>query len=153
MSAPASSNLLHVSCLFCGFPGIAAGSAHWHASNEGEFNMPWEITVDHAADVYVADWRNDRIQKFDPDGRFIAGFGCPGRGKEQFHWPSGVAVDREGYIYAYAADWGNERVQHLEPDGQFIAEFRGEAGWSKLARDWFNIANQDLLEEWPVLCD
>ena len=30
----------------------------------------WGIEIDKNGDVYVADWRNDRIQKFAPDGRF-----------------------------------------------------------------------------------
>lgn len=117
-----------------------------YGSNDGEFNLPWGITVDHAGDIYVADWRNDRIQKFDADGRFIAGFGSPGQGHAQFRRPSGVAVDRDGHILV--ADRGNERVQLLGPDGRFIAEFHGESGWSKLAQEWFDIANKDLLAEW-----
>ena len=33
------------------------------------------ITVDDEGDVYVSDWRNDRIQKFGADGEFIFQFG------------------------------------------------------------------------------
>ena len=40
-------------------------------SGDGEFNIPWGIDIDKHGDVYVADWRNDRIQKFAPDGRFL----------------------------------------------------------------------------------
>jgi len=57
------------------------------------------------------------IQKFTSEGQFVARFGEAGQGKGQFHGPSSVAADSEGYIYV--ADWGNERVQVLGPDGSF----------------------------------
>ena len=44
--------------------------AKWgsEGSGDGELNMPWGITVDKHDNVYIADWRNDRIQKFDSGG-------------------------------------------------------------------------------------
>jgi DNA-binding beta-propeller fold protein YncE len=124
--------------------GKFLGSWGRGGNSEGEFDLPWGIAVDRWGNVYVADWRNDRIQKFDPQGRFLASFGNPGRGEGAFHRPAGVAVDHEGTIYV--ADWGNHRIQVLGPDGTFLAQFRGEAGLSKWAQDYF-IANQDELEE------
>ena len=106
--------------------------------------MPWGIAVDAAGDVYVADWRNDRIQKFDPDGSHIASWGASGQGEGEFHRPSGVAVDGEGDIYV--ADWGNERLQVLGADGGFRVALRGESGVSKWGEDYFT-ANRDELEE------
>jgi DNA-binding beta-propeller fold protein YncE len=55
--------------------------------------------VDTGGDVYVADWRNDRVQKFTAEGRFLMQLGARGDGDGQFNRPSGVAVDREGRIY------------------------------------------------------
>ena len=75
------------------------------------------------------------MQKFSADGSFLASFGETGQGEGQFHRPSGVAVDGEGFIYV--ADWGNERVQVLEPDGGFQLLFRGRATISKWAADYF----------------
>src|ERR671914_3018697 len=62
----------------------------------GEFNLPWGIAVDRSGAVYVADWRNDRVQKFDPAGKFLAAYGTSGRGDGEFRRPAGVAVDAEG---------------------------------------------------------
>jgi len=119
----------------------AWGSA---GASNGKFNTPWGIALDGAGGVYVADWRNDRIQKFDDSGQHLASWGGPGQGDGEFHRPSGVAVDKNGMVYV--ADWGNERVQVLGPDGAFVAKFRGEAGLSKWADDYF-AANAHELEE------
>ncbi|MGQ4807226.1 hypothetical protein NKDENANG_00570 [Candidatus Entotheonellaceae bacterium PAL068K] len=115
-----------------------------HGSGAGEFNMPWGISTDREGNVYVADWRNDRIQKFDAEGTHLASWGASGQGQGELHRPAGVAVDQEGNLYV--ADWGNERVQVLGPDGSFQAMFRGEAGLSRWAEDYF-MSNQDELEE------
>ena len=67
-----------------------------YGSAEGELNMPWGICVDEFGDVYVADWRNDRVQKFTADGEFIFSIGGSGEGEGQFNRPSGVTVDDHG---------------------------------------------------------
>ena len=54
------------------------------------------MTIDCQGGVYVADWRNDRIQKFSCDGSFLANFGESKEGDGQFYQPSGLAVDSEG---------------------------------------------------------
>ena len=70
--------------------------------------------------MYVADWRNDRIQKFSPDGQHLASFGQSGSGVGQFNRPSGVCVDKDGDIYI--ADRQNDRVQVLAPNGRFLCQ-------------------------------
>ena len=78
--------------------------------------MPWGVATDSAGTVYVSDWRNDRIQKFEADGRFVTEF--DGRdGGDGFARPNGLAVS-EGRIYV--CDWWNDRVQVLNADGQVI---------------------------------
>ena len=108
--------------------------AKWgrHGSGDGEFNMPWGIAVDELGDVYVADWRNDRIQKFTGDGSFIFKFGSSGQADAKFNRPAGVAVDMDGDIYV--ADTGNNRVQLFNHEGRFVQKFLGDATLSKSAR-------------------
>jgi DNA-binding beta-propeller fold protein YncE len=105
--------------------------------------MPWGVTVDTQGDVYVADWRNDRIQKFTSSGAFLVSYGESGNSAGQFHRPSGVAVDPEGYLYI--SDWGNERLQVLSPDGDCVANLRGQATLSKWAEEFFAV-NPDERE-------
>ena len=90
----------------------------------GTFNEPWGIAVDGIGNVYVADTWNHRIQKFDPDGRFLLEWGVPGVSTEDsmFFWgPRGLAVGPHGSIYV--TDTGNRRVAVFSPDGAFLFEF------------------------------
>jgi DNA-binding beta-propeller fold protein YncE len=91
--------------------------------------MPWGITLDNNGDVYVADWRNDRIQKFNNDGKFLMKFGASGKENGEFSRPTGVAVDSEGIIYV--TDWNNDRLQIFDVDGQYITQIIGDATISK----------------------
>jgi DNA-binding beta-propeller fold protein YncE len=63
-----------------------------HGKAQGEFDTPHGIALDSAGRVYVADRSNNRIQIFDPDGKFIAEW-------KQFGRPSAVAIDKNGMIY------------------------------------------------------
>jgi len=105
--------------------------AKWgqQGSGDGEFDMPWGIGLDADNNVYIADWRNDRIQKFAPDGSFLMAFGESGSEDGQFNRPADVAVDKEGLIYV--ADWRNDRVQVFDAEGRFITEIIGDATLSK----------------------
>jgi DNA-binding beta-propeller fold protein YncE len=44
-------------------------------------------------DSYVADWDNNRIQKFDSNGNFITKWGTVGTGDGQFMNPAALAAD------------------------------------------------------------
>ena len=62
-------------------------------SGDGEFNLPWGISLDKNDNIYIADWRNDRIQVFNADGQWQQSFGSSGDGIGEFSRPSGVGVD------------------------------------------------------------
>ena len=105
-----------------------------YGSNPGQFNLPWGIGISHIGEIYVADWANDRIQRFSSEGEYISTVGSSGKGEGQLLRPSGVAVDEFGYFYV--ADWGNERVQIFDNHGDFLQLLRGEATLSKWAQSF-----------------
>jgi DNA-binding beta-propeller fold protein YncE len=111
-------------------------------SGPGQLNMPWGVAVDAADNVYVADWRNDRLQVFDAAGRFLATLGASGSADGQFRRPAGISIDSAGHIIV--ADWGNERVQILRPDGTHLATLRGDATLSKWAQEFLE-ASPDVV--------
>ena len=54
---------------------------------DGQFNNPTGVAADGAGNVYIADTWNDRVEKFDPSGRFLAKWGGTGNGDGQFQAP------------------------------------------------------------------
>ncbi len=62
--------------------------------------------------VYVVEWGNNRVQRFDLDGRPTGRWGRPGRGAGEFATPWDIAVGRDGRVFV--VDFGNHRVQVLD---------------------------------------
>lgn len=76
-----------------------------------------DIAVDAAGDIYVSD-ANDRIQKFDPMGRFLTEWGGHGTGTGAFQFPDGLAFGQHGDLYV--VDNTNHRIQRFDADGQYL---------------------------------
>src|SRR4029077_4430316 len=85
---------------------------------------PYEVAVDAAFNVYIADQINNRIRKISPDGTIttVAGNGSPGYSGDggfaidaQLLLPSGIALDRAGKLYI--ADFGNSVVRLVTAGG------------------------------------
>ncbi len=84
----------------------------------GQFMEPRSLAVQSNGDIYVADFRNHRIQKFDPEGRWLLMWGETGNGPGQFKDICDVAVDDQG---VYVVDTFNNRVQKFTHDGKHVA--------------------------------
>ncbi|MBP1660116.1 MAG: hypothetical protein H6P95_1308 [Candidatus Aminicenantes bacterium] len=87
------------------------------------FYMPSAIAVDGSGDLYVLDSGNHRIQKFGPDGKFLASLGRQGQGPGEFYYPAWLAIDAGGFLYV--SDPNNQRVQVLTPDGKDHKTIKG----------------------------
>ncbi len=59
--------------------------------------------------MFVADFYNNRIQKFSPDGEFLTAFGTVGQGPGEFDKAIAVAPGAGNTVFA--VDYGNQRVQ------------------------------------------
>ncbi|GAJ22599.1 unnamed protein product, partial [marine sediment metagenome] len=42
-----------------------------YGNREGEFDYPVGIVIDKNSNLYITDWENDRIQKFNSEGRLL----------------------------------------------------------------------------------
>jgi DNA-binding beta-propeller fold protein YncE len=89
----------------------------------GQFQYPTYVALDAAGNVYVSDTLNSRVQKFDPDGKFLTTFGQLGTNWGEFDKPKGVAVDSFGNVYVADSGWSN--VQIFNPKGQVMLFFGG----------------------------
>jgi DNA-binding beta-propeller fold protein YncE len=90
-----------------------------YGSGDGQFYNPGRIAVDPSGNVFVGDFGNNRIEKFDANGNFLMAWGSFGGGDGQFYNPTGLAVQfPQGNVYVYGA--GNHRIQEFSNDGKFI---------------------------------
>lgn len=84
-------------------------AANIHGPFNGWFATVTSVATDAQDHVFVADFYNNRIQKFAADGTFLTAFGEAGTGKGEFDKPVAVAVAEDGTVYV--ADFGNNRIQ------------------------------------------
>ena len=85
---------------------------------------PSGLAFDRDDNLYVADHRNNRVQRFTKEGGFLGAFGSEGSGDGEFNLPWGMCVSPGGDVYV--ADWRNDRVQRFAPDGEHAASYAGE---------------------------
>jgi DNA-binding beta-propeller fold protein YncE len=86
----------------------------------GPFRQAYgKIAVDQRGNVYVADTRNARIQKFDSQGKFLLKWGSPGVGEGQFGFLAGIAIDSLGNIFT-AENAPESRIQEFDQNGKFL---------------------------------
>ncbi len=90
-------------------------------TGDGQFNRPLGIAIDKQGNVYIGDNRDNRIQKFTPNGDFILKFGSSGTGDGQFTFAEGLGIDSNGYLYV--ADGTNGRIQKFNSNGEFVSKF------------------------------
>jgi sugar lactone lactonase YvrE len=79
------------------------------------FCRPTDVAWDQQGDIFVSDgYCNNRVVKYDRNGRFLAQAGSEKAGKEpgQFNLPHGIAADAQGNVYV--ADRSNFRYQVLD---------------------------------------
>src|ERR1700694_5798196 len=76
---------------------------------------PSDVGFDPQGNIFISDgYCNNRVVKYDKNGRFVAQVGSEKAGKEagEFNLPHGLQVDRQGNVYV--ADRTNFRYQVLD---------------------------------------
>lgn len=63
------------------------------------FGIIRDIEIDHDGNIYVLDLGLHRVQKFSPDGIYLASFGREGKGPGEFTRPVDIAVDDNKNLY------------------------------------------------------
>ena len=92
-------------------------------SKPGEFDLPHGITVGPDGKVYVAERFNNRVQIFDPEGRFLTQWtGLPGA--------DAIRLTPDGHAYVGSAD-NTSTFQQLNMDGtqREVLATRAEMGY------------------------
>ena len=109
-----------------GVISTVAGDGTWGSSGDGgpataaQLRRPYDVALDGAGNLYIADEFNRRIRKVDAAGVIttVAGDGTEGFGGDggpataaRLDSPSGVALDGDGNLYI--ADRGNNRIRKV----------------------------------------
>jgi tripartite motif-containing protein 71 len=82
---------------------------------------PYGVALDGSNDVYVADYGNNRIVKFDRDGNYLTQWGSSGTNNGQFAYPQGIAVDSSYNVYVTDSD--NRRVEKFDRNGNYLTQW------------------------------
>ena len=80
---------------------------------QGWFAVTTAVAIGPQGNIFVADFYNDRVQKFTPDGTFLTAFGSTGEGPGQFGHAMSVAVADDGSVFV--TDFKNNRIQKWRP--------------------------------------
>ncbi len=102
--------------------GTLLGSWADTGNGDGELGAgfktgPEGIAVDGAGNVYVADTVNNRIVKFDTNGKFL--FNITGDGARSLFQPKTVAADSKGNVYTIS----NQAIWEFSEAGDFLGEW------------------------------
>jgi len=110
-----------------GKPGVAG-------DGPDTFNQPSDVVTAANGDIFVADGHgpggstNNRIVKFDKNGKFLKTWGKKGTGPGEFDVPHAIAIDSKGRVFV--ADRNNNRLQIFDQDGKFLEEWKQ---WSRIS--------------------
>jgi DNA-binding beta-propeller fold protein YncE len=96
--------------------GAGAGTAG------SAFSRPTDVAWDRTGNIFIADGigNNNRIAKFDKDGKFLKSWGQTGAENGQFSGVRSIATDAQGNLYV--ADAGNNRIQVFDGEGTFKSQ-------------------------------
>ena len=95
-------------------------------TGDGQFNHTEGVAINAVSgDVYVADQRNNRVERFDASGAYLGLLGGVGAGNPEFGFPQGIAVSPSGHVFV--AEYLSDRVQEFSASGAYVGQF-GSSG-------------------------
>ena len=81
-----------------------------------------DVNLDSGGNIYIVDAENFRIQKYDPEGKYLATYGRKGQGPGEFGFPRTIDLDSDGNMYIY--DQNKVRILVLSQDGTELRSFK-----------------------------
>ena len=97
------------------------------ATTVARFNYPYDLALDAAGNIYVADYTSSRIRKIAPravgeSDRKVSTITSGGEAVA-FNTPTGVALDAEGNLYV--AESNNEQIRKFTPEPEGVSILAG----------------------------
>lgn len=105
---------------------IWGASAPWPASQPGSFDTPWTMAADDAGNIYVVDYGNHRVQKFNFFGDLIASFAQNVSTSGLLHQPVDIAIRMvDGKPQVLIADSSPARILIFDGAGNPVNDAAG----------------------------
>ncbi len=82
------------------------------------FYLPADIALDSRGNLFVLDFKECCVKKFDPDGVFVNTFGRKGEGPGELALPSQMELDMQDQVVVY--DRGNQRFTVFDNMGEVL---------------------------------
>jgi len=89
-----------------------------HGAEDGDFNRPSPITINHKGEVVVGDVMNSRVQIFSKDGKFLRKFGQRGATGPDFQVIKGLSVDSDDNVYV--TDGKANQIKIFSTNGDYL---------------------------------
>jgi len=86
------------------------------------FGQTIYFNTDEDGNFYVSDADAHRIQKYDPDGKYLLSFGREGQGPGEFGSLSFIGFDKDNNIYIN--DVQNNRISFFDKEGKYLRQIR-----------------------------
>jgi len=102
------------------------GGAPQPGSQPGQFNTPWTLAGDSSGNVYVVDYGNQRVQKFNAIGDVIPVFWDNVHASGSLQQPTDVAVwEQNGTIWVIVLEAASSRLFAFDADGHPVLDSKG----------------------------
>jgi DNA-binding beta-propeller fold protein YncE len=89
------------------------------------FDQPNDVVVTPTGDIFVTDshrnGKNNRVVRFNKDGKFVKEWGRKGSGPGELSEPHAIAMDSRGRLFV--GDRENNRIQIFDQDGKLLDQW------------------------------
>lgn len=115
--------------------GQPNASTNQPGSQPGQFNMPWTLAADSSGNIYVVDYGNRRVQKFNSIGQVVPHFWQNIEASALLTHPADIAVCKEkGVAWILVVDTAAPSIYVFDPDGKPVLNQQGQPLFIKDAR-------------------
>jgi len=106
---------------------LTVGGFGWEIE---QFDRPLDVTAKTGLDVFIADYNNERIERYDKDLHFLSSFSSTPSLTEnlQFGFPTGVDISKHGELFI--CDNENNRILKVDTFGEPVLSF-GDFSWGE----------------------
>lgn len=104
----------------CTLNGEKTGFIGKRGIKDGELLGPQFLAMDSKGYLYVTDYGNKRVNKYDQDGTFILSFGGRKNGRSLFDGPTGIDISRDN---VFVSDVRKKRIFVFDQSGNLLKEY------------------------------